>query len=42
MYYKFVGFVESFELVGNRLDQASETWLKAHNQLLTGKGNLIK
>tara|TARA_B100000686_G_scaffold354583_1_gene465602 strand:+ start:19207 stop:20622 length:1416 start_codon:yes stop_codon:yes gene_type:complete len=42
MYDKFVGFVESFELVGNRLDQASETWLKAHNQLLTGKGNLIK
>ena len=42
MYDKFVGFVESIELIGNRLDQASDAWSKAHNQLLTGKGNLIK
>ena len=42
MYDKFVGFVESFELVGNRLDQASDSWARAHNQLVSGKGNLVK
>ena len=42
MYDKFVGFIESFELVGNRLEQASDSWTRAHNQLVSGKGNLIK
>ena len=42
MYDKFVSFVESFESIGNRLDQASETWSSAQNQLVSGKGNLVK
>lgn len=42
MYDKFVSFVESFDLVGSRLEQAEESWSQARGQLVTGKGNLVK
>jgi DNA recombination protein RmuC len=42
MYDKFVGFVESFDLVGSRLEQAGESWSRAQSQLVSGKGNLVK
>ncbi len=41
LYDKFVGFVENFELIGNRLQQANETYQKAYGQLTSGRGNLI-
>lgn len=41
LYDKFVGFVESFELIGSRLQQADETYQKAYGQLASGRGNLI-
>lgn len=41
LYDKFVGFVEAFSEVGNRLDQAKQSWQVAEKRLATGKGNLI-
>ncbi|MCI5222989.1 MAG: DNA recombination protein RmuC [Candidatus Electrothrix sp. AR4] len=41
LYDKFVGFVEAFSEVGNRLEQARQSWRLAEKRLSTGKGNLI-
>ncbi|MCI5191087.1 MAG: DNA recombination protein RmuC, partial [Candidatus Electrothrix sp. AS4_5] len=41
LYDKFVGFVEAFDEVGNRLHQAQKSWQVAEKRLSTGKGNLI-
>ncbi len=41
LYDKFVGFTEAFHEVGNRLDQAQQSWQLAKKRLTTGKGNLI-
>ncbi|XCN75412.1 MAG: DNA recombination protein RmuC [Candidatus Electrothrix aestuarii] len=41
LYDKFVGFTEAFSEVGNRLDQARQSWQLAEKRLSTGKGNLI-
>jgi DNA recombination protein RmuC len=41
LYDKLVNFVEAFEMVGEQLDKAGETWEKAHKQLTAGKGNLL-
>ena len=39
---KFVGFVESFEKVGKQLQTAQNTYETTRNQMLSGKGNLIR
>lgn len=41
LYDKFIGFLESFEEVGARLDQSKSAWELARNRLTTGKGNLV-
>ncbi len=41
LYDKFVGFVEAFNEVGSRLDQATQSWQVAEKRLATGQGNLI-
>ncbi len=39
---KFVGFIDSLEEVGHRLEQAGSAYEKAHNQLTSGrKGSLV-
>jgi len=41
LYDKFVGFVESFEEIGTRLNQTQQVWHTAKNRLSSGQGNLI-
>lgn len=41
LYDKFVGFVEAFNEVGTRLNQATQSWQTAEKRLSTGRGNLI-
>ena len=41
LYDKFIGFIESFEEIGSRLNQTSEAWEIARNRLCTGRGNLV-
>ncbi len=41
LYDKFVGFAESFEEIGLRLNQAQQSWHTARNRLSSGQGNLI-
>lgn len=41
LYDKFVGFAESFEEIGLRLNQTQQAWHTARNRLSTGQGNLI-
>ena len=41
LYDKFVGFVDNLEQVGHRLDQAQQSYDKAHGQLVAGHGNLV-
>ena len=41
LYDKLAGFVEAFTEVGNRLDQAQQSWQLAEKRLTTGQGNLI-
>ncbi len=42
LYEKLVGFVEDFELIGNRIGQASKSFESAKGKLSTGRGNLIR
>lgn len=42
LYDKFVGFVDTLQAVGKKLDGAREDYSKAMNQLSEGKGNLVK
>jgi len=42
LYDKFVGFSEDLEHIGNRLDQAYQSYEQAKNKLSTGKGNLVR
>lgn len=42
MFEKFVGFLETFEEIGDKLDKTKDTYKKAFNQLKDGRGNLIK
>ncbi len=42
MYDKFVGFVENLQDIGNRLDQAQDSYHKARSQLSEGRGNLVR
>jgi DNA recombination protein RmuC len=39
---KFVGFVESLEKIGVQIKRANESYEKAHKQLSSGAGNLIR
>lgn len=41
LYDKFVGFIESFNEVGMRLDQAKQSWQTAEKRLSTGRGNVL-
>jgi len=42
LYDKFVAFVEDLEDVGLRIDASKASFEKAHNKLLSGRGNLIR
>lgn len=42
LYDKFVGFVESLEQVGNRLQQAQKAYDDAHKRLSSGRGSLTR
>jgi DNA recombination protein RmuC len=42
LYDKFVGFVESLEDIGHKIGKAQESYGRARNQLLSGRGNLIR
>lgn len=41
LYDKFVAFVADIEEVGGRIDATQKSYDKAHNKLVSGKGNLI-
>ena len=38
---KFVGFIESLEEVGSRLEKATDSYDMAHKRLTSGKGSLV-
>jgi DNA recombination protein RmuC len=42
LYDKFVGFVDSLETVGKRIEQTQKSYDQALNQLHTGRGNLVR
>ena len=42
LYDKFVAFVGDLDEVGQRIDASKKSFDKAHNKLLSGRGNLIK
>lgn len=42
LYEKFVGFVESLEEIGKKLEGAQKSYGQAMSQLSTGRGNLIR
>ncbi|HIF96874.1 MAG TPA: DNA recombination protein RmuC [Planctomycetes bacterium] len=42
LYDKFVGFVESLEGVGQRIQQAQAAYDTAHDRLVSGSGNLVR
>ncbi|MES3008166.1 MAG: DNA recombination protein RmuC [Pseudomonadota bacterium] len=41
LYDKFVAFVGDLEEIGGRIDATQKSYDKAHNKLISGKGNLI-
>ena len=41
LYDKFIGFLDSFEEIGSRLQQTQSAWETARNRLASGKGNLV-
>lgn len=42
LYDKFAGFVDSLEDIGQKIGKAREAYDRAHSQLASGKGNLIR
>lgn len=42
LYDKFVGFVESLEEIGKRIDQTQKAYQDAHGKLSSGRGNLVR
>lgn len=42
LYDKFVAFVEDLEEIGNRIDTSKKSYEKAHNKLISGRGNLVR
>jgi len=41
LYDKFVNFVEDIEEIGLRLNKAQDAYDRAHNKLVSGRGNLV-
>ncbi|HEJ83383.1 MAG TPA: DNA recombination protein RmuC [Desulfobacteraceae bacterium] len=41
LYDKFIGFLESFEEIGTRLQQTHSAWEVARTRLVSGRGNLV-
>ena len=41
LYDKFVNFVTDLEDIGGKLDSVQAVYAKAHNKLISGKGNLV-
>jgi DNA recombination protein RmuC len=41
LYDKFIGFLESFEEIGARLQQTQSAWEVARKRLVEGRGNLV-
>ncbi|MBL4821530.1 MAG: DNA recombination protein RmuC, partial [Gammaproteobacteria bacterium] len=41
LYDKFVGFVDDLEEVGGKIDATRKSYERAHNKLISGRGNLI-
>lgn len=41
LYDKFVAFVEDLEEIGGRIEATQKSFDKAHNKLISGKGNLV-
>lgn len=41
LYDKFVAFVADLEEIGGRIDATQKSYDKAHNKLVSGKGNLV-
>ncbi|HER63324.1 MAG TPA: DNA recombination protein RmuC, partial [Desulfobacteraceae bacterium] len=41
LYDKFIGFLESFEDIGTRLQQTHSAWEVARTRLVSGRGNLV-
>ena len=41
LYDKFIGFLDSFEEIGSRLQQTESAWETARNRLVSGRGNLV-
>ncbi len=42
LYDKFVAFVDDLEEIGNRIDTSKKSYEKAHNKLVSGRGNLVR
>ncbi|NQV70015.1 MAG: DNA recombination protein RmuC [Pseudohongiella sp.] len=42
LYDKFVNFVEDLDEIGIKIDASKKSFEKAHNKLISGRGNLIK
>lgn len=42
LYDKFAGFIENFELLGKRIQEAGSLYENAHKQLTSGRGNVTK
>lgn len=42
LYDKFVAFVDDLDEIGHRIDATKKSFEKAHNKLVSGRGNLIR
>jgi len=42
LYDKFVAFVEDIDDIGHKIDASKKSFDKAHNKLISGRGNLVK
>jgi DNA recombination protein RmuC len=42
LYDKFVAFVEDIDDIGYKIDASKKSFDKAHNKLVSGRGNLVK
>lgn len=42
LYDKFVAFVEDVDDIGHKIDASKKSFEKAHNKLISGRGNLVR
>lgn len=42
LYDKFVAFVEDVDDIGHKIDSSKKSFEKAHNKLISGRGNLVR